>query len=277
MDGTVVLLRKEVNGMYLLENVGNMPSTPLAMTSLSQPVALEQWETEKTLLPLDLVSFDLWGLSRIKTIGGKIYLMIIVHAGTSYKHGAYLSDKLDSTTLAAFETFHTKSEALTGRKIRRLRTDGAFDSAAWREYDQEHGLIHELTAPYSSSQNGLAERTIRTTLDDVRTLLCDSGLSHSYWAEAAAYLIETRNLIPSKRHPGHIPLELFSGKRQNIAHLRVFGAKCWAKIPTVNGAQVNGGSKLDPRSVTCQLLGYASGSGNYRVQDVATRSCLSPP
>lgn len=31
-----------------------------------------------------------------------------------------------------------------------------------------------------------------------------------------------------------------------------------------------GGSKLDPRSVECCLLGYVSGTGNYRVQDIAT-------
>src|ERR1700678_2219223 len=228
-------------------------------------------ETEKDLLPLDLVSFDLWGPSRVQSIGGKLYLTIIVDAGTSYKFGAYLSDKSDSTTLAVFEIFRTKSEALTGRQIRRLRTDGAFDTSLWKEFGQVHGITHELSAPYSSSQNGLAEQAIRTTIEDVRTLLRDSGLGHSYWAEAAAFSIDTRNLIPSRRHPDSIPLEAFTGKRQNVAHLRVFGAKCWAKVPTVHGAQVTGGSKLDPRSIACRLLGYASGSGNYKVQDIDSR------
>ena len=83
------------------------------------------------------------------------------------KHRAYLPDKLDSTTLAVFEVFHAKSEVLTGRKPHCLQTDSAFDTAAWREYDQKHGITHELTAPYSSSQNGLAERAIRMTMDDV--------------------------------------------------------------------------------------------------------------
>ena len=108
-------------------------------------------------------------------------------------------------------------------------------------------------------------------MEDIRTLLRDSGLSHSFWAEAAAHSIYTRNLIPSRRHPKRIPLESITGKRQNISHLRVFGAKCWAKIPTVHGIQVNGGSKLDARSTECRLLGYAPGSGNYKVQDNATR------
>jgi hypothetical protein len=227
--------------------------------------------TEKSLDPLELVSFDLWGPSRVQSAGGKSYFMPIVDGGTSYKYGAYLADKSDLSTIAAFDTFRTRGESMTGRKIRRLRTDRAYDSAAWGAYCQEHGIIHEFTAPYSSAQNGLAERAIRTTLDDVRTLLRDSGLGHSYWCEAAAYSIDTRNLIPSRRHPGKIPLESFSGKRQSVLHLRVFGAKCWAKIPTVHGVQVTGGSKLDPRGVECRLLGYTDGNGNYKVQDVATR------
>jgi transposase InsO family protein len=222
--------------------------------------------TEKDLDPLDLISFDLWGPSRVQSAGGKIYLMIIVDAGTSYKYGEYLSDKSDSTTLATFEIFRAMAETLTGKKIRRLRTDRAFESAAWNDYCQRHGITHEFTAPYSSAQNGLAERAIRTTMDDVRTLLRDSNLGHSYWAEAAAYSIHTRNLIPSRRHPNRIPLESFSRKRQGVAHLRVFGAKCWAKVPSALG-----GSKLDPRSVECRLLGYASGSGNYKVQDFTSR------
>ena len=138
--------------------------------------------------------------------------MIIVDAGTSHKYGAYLRDKSDITTMASFETFHTIAETLTGKKIRRLCTDRAFNSANWREYCQAHGIIHELTAPYSSAQNGLAERAILTTMDDVCTLLCDSGLNHSFWAEAAAYSIDTCNLVPSCRHPGQILLEGFSGK-----------------------------------------------------------------
>jgi len=194
--------------------------------------------------------------------------MPIVDGGTSYKHGAYLSDKSDSSTIAAFDAFRIEAESLTGRKVHRIRTDRAYEMSAWKDYCQHHGIIHEFTAPYSSAQNGLAERAIHTTMDDVRTLLRDSSLHHSYWAEAASYSVHTRNLIPSRRHPGKIPLQSFTGKRQDVSYLRVFGARCWAKIPTVHGSQVTGGSKLDPRGVECRLLGYAGGRGNYKVQDV---------
>ena len=59
--------------------------------------------TEKDLVPLELVAFDLWGPSCVQSAGGKVYMMIIVDPGTSYKYGVYLSDKSDCTTLAAFD------------------------------------------------------------------------------------------------------------------------------------------------------------------------------
>ena len=324
-DGGVVLASHLDKGMYVVEPIdvplSTVPTTPVALASLSQPTSLEQWHrrlahcspatiqdmanhelvdglniserglrgkcedcvlgrqtrrpfddtTEPSLDPLELVAFDLWGPSRVQSAGGKIYFMPIVDAGSSFKYGAYLSDKSDASTISAFDDFRAKAEALTGKKIRRLRTDRAYESTAWGEYCRKNAIIHEFTAPYSSAQNGLAERAIRTTMDDVRTLLHDSNLSHSYWAEAAAYSIDTRNLIPSRRHPGKIPLESFTGRRQSVSHLRVFGSRCWAKIPTVNGVQVTGGSKLDVRGAECRLLGYATGNGNYKVQDVGSR------
>ena len=192
--------------------------------------------------------------------------MIIVDAGSSYKYRSFLANKSDATIMEAFDIFQKGAETLTGMKIHQIHSDGAFNSGAWINFYQKHGILHESSAPYSSAQNGLAERAIRTTIEDVRTLLHDSGLSHSYWAEAAAYSIAICNLIPSHHHPGLIPSEIFSGKRQSVAHIRIFGSKCWAKIPTVNGVQVTGGSKLDPRSVECRLLGLALGTGNYKVQ-----------
>lgn len=59
-------------------------------------------------------------------------------------------------------------------------------------------IVHKFTAPYSSTQN---------RLNNVRTLLRDSGLGHFYWAEARFYFIHTQNLILSHHYPGKIPLE----------------------------------------------------------------------
>ena len=60
--------------------------------------------------------------------------MIIVDAGTSYKHGVYLADKSDLTTLSAFKTFCLQAETATGKKLHNLRADGAFNTGAWKDY-----------------------------------------------------------------------------------------------------------------------------------------------
>jgi hypothetical protein len=62
-------------------------------------------ETEKGLDPLKLVSFDLWGPSRVQSTGGKVYLMTCVDSRTSYKYGVYLADKSDASTIPAFDQF----------------------------------------------------------------------------------------------------------------------------------------------------------------------------
>ena len=114
-------------------------------------------EFEKDLMPLELISFDIWGPSYVQSAGGKVYLMVVVDAGTSYKHSTYLADKSDTTVMAGFDAFRVRSKTLTNKKVCRIRTDGAFNSPSWKDYYQCHGFTHEITAPYSSAQNGLAE------------------------------------------------------------------------------------------------------------------------
>lgn len=123
--------------------------------------------------------------------------MVIVDAGTSYKSGGYLTDKSNESTILTFDAFQNRAETTTGKRLCHLQSNRAFNLAAWDGYCRWHGITPELTAPYSSAQNGLAEQAIRTTMDDVHTLLNDFNLGHSYWAKAAVYSINTQNLILS--------------------------------------------------------------------------------
>lgn len=116
--------------------------------------------TDPNVEPLDLVATDLWGPSRVLSNGGKSYFMPIVDSGTSFKHGVFLADKSDETTIQAFDDYRIMAENQTNRRIRRLRADNAFAGSKWVDYCKEHGIILELTAPYSSAENGLAEREV---------------------------------------------------------------------------------------------------------------------
>ncbi|KAJ3825769.1 hypothetical protein EV361DRAFT_764861, partial [Lentinula raphanica] len=82
------------------------------------------------------------------------------------------------------------------------------------------------------------------------TLLHDSGLPPSMWLYAAAYTTYTENLLPSTRANHQIPAELWTKKRQDVSHLRPFGARGWATI--MNGKP----GKTDVRAEEGKMVGY---------------------
>jgi hypothetical protein len=202
---------------------------------------------------LERVHIDLWGPASVKSIGGASYLMVLVDGGSAMKFGYPLSHKTGDLTLQVFTEFHVAAERITGKRLLRVRIDGGREwwNERWDEYFRRHGITRDLTAPYAHAQNGVAERAIRTIIQSVRTLLFDAGLPKSLWAEAASCAIYVQGFIPSSRHPGVVPLERWTGRKQDIAHLRPFGCVAYAQVPAELVA-----SKLDPRSIKYILIGY---------------------
>jgi hypothetical protein len=90
-------------------------------------------------------------------------------------------------------------------------------------------------------------------------MLNDAKLSAKWWAEAWAYLEIVENLLPSSRHPGTIPEEKFTGQRQDVGHIRVWGCIAFVFIPSEKD-----GGKLGDRGQKGRLVGM-EGRGVYRV------------
>ena len=60
---------------------------------------------------------------------------------------------------------------------------GEFTSDEFENYLKKEGIKHELTIPKCPEQNGVAERFNRTLVEMVRSMLADSELPKSFWAE----------------------------------------------------------------------------------------------
>jgi histone deacetylase 1/2 len=70
-----------------------------------------------------------------------------------------------------------------------------FDNHALRTHLVAHGIAFRLSCPYTSAQNGKAERILRTLNDCVRSLLLHASMPPKFWAEAlntATHLINRR-------------------------------------------------------------------------------------
>ena len=81
-------------------------------------------------------------------------------------------------------------------------------NSAQENYHNKQGLDFEFTTPYAHQQNGMAECSMCTILDNTRTALAESGLPVKYWADVVWTIVCTWNLLPNPRQPKTIPVKL---------------------------------------------------------------------
>ena len=109
-------------------------------------------------------------------------------------------------------------------KIKVLRADGGgeYVSATFKNFVKQKGIRHEISAPYSLQQNGVAKRMNRTLLEAAR-----SGLSKAYWSEAVTAAAYVRNKVITTS-TGVTPYEQWYGRKPDVSDLKVFGCMAHA-------------------------------------------------
>ena len=135
-------------------------------------------------------------------------------------------------------------EKVTGKSVKILRSDNGGEYKSWqfKEFTSECGIRHEFTVPKTPEQNGVAERLNRFLIEKVQTMLVQSRLPHSFWAEALNIAVHVHNLSLSRVLGDKTPRELFTGKKPNVAYLRSFGCTAFVHVPK------DARNKLDPKS-----------------------------
>ena len=72
----------------------------------------------------------------------------------------------------------------------------------------------------------------RTLMESARSMMNHAGLPDRYWAEAVECAAYIRNRLPtSALTERKTPFEMWSGRKPNISHLKVFGCMAYAHIP----------------------------------------------
>lgn len=124
--------------------------------------------------------------------------------------------------------------------------------------------MHQLSCPYTQSQNGVAERKHRHLVETAIALLHQSSLPLQYWFDALATSVFLINRMPSSSIHNKTPFEVLFHSLPDYSFFRVFGCQCfpWLKPYTHH--------KLQPRSVPCVFLGYHPSYKGYRGLDVST-------
>lgn len=74
---------------------------------------------------------------------------------------------------------------------------GEYTSLQFQVFLNKNGIIHRKFCPYTSQQNGLAERKLRNILETGLTLLAHSQLSHKFWVDAFLTAMHIINRLPT--------------------------------------------------------------------------------
>ena len=120
------------------------------------------------------------------------------------------------------------------KRVHTLRADngGEFVNSDLQSHCQERGISMITSVPYNPELNGRAERWNRTHVEGAWTMLKDSELGRDLWGEAILTHVYIHNRCPSSILPNHVtPFERVFGRLPSVNHLRVFGSKCFIKVP----------------------------------------------
>ena len=86
--------------------------------------------------------------------------------------------------------------------------------------------------PYTAQQNGVAERKNRS-LKEMATCMKEArDLSPKIWVEAINCAAYIQNMEIHKSFKGKTPYESWFGHKPNVSHLKKFGSREWARIPS---------------------------------------------
>jgi transposase InsO family protein len=87
---------------------------------------------------------------------------------------------------ACFKKFAKRAQNEFEVKIKKIRSDNGkeFDNTNIKAYCDEVGIKHEVSATYTSQQNGVVERKNQTLITLVRTMLDEYNTPQDLWAEA---------------------------------------------------------------------------------------------
>lgn len=148
-------------------------------------------------------------LSPTLSLGGSKYALCLKDDFSKYRTVYFLKIKPDS--LDCFRDYFTRIRTQTGNNPKRLRMDNGTEevNADINDLTSSLGMIHELTCPFSPQQNGRIERDMRTLLEAVTTVLIDSKLKQTFWAEALSYVVYTLNRVSKSSIDGKTPFELY--------------------------------------------------------------------
>lgn len=194
---------------------------------------------------------------QVESVSKKKYFVTFIDAHSKYTEVFFLREKSEVPKVAM--EYIEKLKTQFGRKPKIFRTDRGTEyiNERLQSYLSKEGIRYECTVGYAPEQNGIAERKNRTLVEAARSMITDSGLPKSLWAEAistANYVFNRVVNVKTKMSP----YEIMFHDKPKINNFVKFGCDAYVMIPYEKRR------KLDDKAKKMKFVGYDENSKGYR-------------
>ncbi|GKA67677.1 putative ribonuclease H-like domain-containing protein [Tanacetum coccineum] len=214
---------------------------------------------------LQLLHMDLFGPTSVRSLNHKTYCLVIIDDFSRFSWVFFLRTK--DETSGILKDFVRQIENQLNQKVKTIRCDNGteFKNKDVIEFCGSKGIKREYSNARTPQQNGVAERKNRTLIEAARTMLADSFLPNTFWAEAVSTACYVLNRVLVTKPHNKTPYELLTGKIPIISYIRPFGCH----VTILNTIDHLG--KFAGKSDEGFLVGYSLQSKAFRVYNLETK------
>ncbi|GJT04957.1 putative ribonuclease H-like domain-containing protein [Tanacetum coccineum] len=215
--------------------------------------------------PLHTLHMDLFGPTSVKSINHASYCLVITDDCTRFSWVFFLASK--DETSGILQNFIRQIENQLSHRVKIIRSDNGteFKNRDMLEFCGNKGIKQEYSNARTPQQKGVGERMNITLIEAARTMLADSLLPTTFWAEAVSTACYIFNRVRVTKPQNKTPYELLFGHKPIISYIRPFGCH----VTILDTLSVLG--KFDGKSDEGFLVGYSLNSKAYRVYNLVTK------
>ncbi|GJV03575.1 putative ribonuclease H-like domain-containing protein [Tanacetum coccineum] len=215
--------------------------------------------------PLQMLHMDLFGPTFVKSLMKKMYCLVVTDDFSRFSWVFFLATKDETSEI--LKTFITGIENLIDLRVKVIRCDNGteFKNRVMNQFCEMKGIKREFSVARTPQQNGVAERKNRTLIEAARTMLADSKLPTTFWAEAVNTACYVQNRVLVIKPHNKTPYELFLGRKPALSFMRPFGCP----VTILNTIDHLG--KFDGKADEGFFVRYSTNSKAFRVLNSRTR------
>ncbi|GJS82642.1 retrovirus-related pol polyprotein from transposon TNT 1-94 [Tanacetum coccineum] len=177
--------------------------------------------------PLQILHMDLFGPTSVRSINHKTYCLVVTDDYSRCDNGT------------------------------------EFKNNDMNQFCGMKGIKREFSVARTPQQNRVAERKNRTLIEAARTMLADSLLPTTFWAEAVSTACYVQNRVLVTKPHNKTPYELLHGRPPSISFMRPFGCP----VTILNTLDPLG--KFDEKADEGFFVGYSINSKAFRSSEDA--------